>query len=184
MRRLTGIIATALATLLLPSAAAAEAGGRTDGPEASEHGQGGYPFGGPTGRLYISPAFGSGILNNPETGSRSGLLYGVDVGYERDGWIGIQGAYTYLPDQDLSIYSIGTRLAYPTDPFVYYISAHAGLYAPEAGANHFGLAPGAGIDVVVSERVRLGLNYKHDFIFRDTFTQDVDRVYAGIKLYF
>ena len=184
MGRLTGIIATALAAFLLSSAAAVEAGGRTDGPEASEHEQGGYPFGGPTGRFYISPAFGSGILDIPETGSRSGLLYGVDVGYERDGWIGIQAAYTYLPDQDLSIYSIGTRLAYPTDPFVYYISTHAGLYSPESGANHFGLAPGAGIDVVVSERVRLGLTYKHDFIFRDAFTQDVDRVYAGVKLYF
>jgi opacity protein-like surface antigen len=184
MGRPSDIIVAALAALLVTSTAVAETGGRTDGPEASEHGQGGYPFGGSTGRFYVSPAFGSGFLDLVETGSRSGRFYGLDVGYERDGWVGMQAAYAYLPDQDLSIYSIGTRLAYPTDPFVYYLSTHAGLYARETGTNHFGLAPGAGIDVAVSGRIRIGLDYKHDFVFRDTFTQDVDRVCAGVMLYF
>ena len=112
------------------------------------------------------------------------MLYGVDIGYERDGWIGIQAGYTFLPDEDLSIYSIGTRLAYGTDPFVYYISTHAGLYAPGSGESRFGVSPGGGIDIVVTERMRLGLNYRHDFVFADRVTEDIDRVYAGLKFYF
>ena len=184
MKTLLSMVALTLLVFLVINPAVAEDGGRTDGPESSEYGTGGYPYGGPGGRLYVSPAFGSGIFDGLESNSRSGLLYGLDIGYERDGWIGIQGSYTYLADRNLSIYGVGARLAYPTEPFVYYLSTHAGLYSPEEGDRHFGIAPGAGIDIVVSERVRLGLNYRHDFIFQDTFTQDVDRVYVGLKLYF
>jgi hypothetical protein len=162
----------------------AEETGRTDGSEASEYGKGGYPFGGPIGRFYISPAFGSGIFNTSGLGNRSGLLYGLDIGYERDGWIGIQGGYAYLSDRKMSIFSLGARFAYPAEPFVYHLSTQAGYYAPDTGSKHFGLAPGAGIDIVVSDRIQIGLNYTHDFIFADTGTDHLDRVYAGLKVYF
>ncbi len=168
----------------LPLSANAEETGRTDGQEDSEYGKGGYPFGGPDGRFYISPAFGSGIFNTAGLGSRSGLLYGLDIGYERDGWVGIQGGYAYLSDRKMSIFSLGSRFAYPSDPFVYYITTQAGFYAPDVGSKNFGIAPGAGIDIIVSDRVRIGLNYKHDFIFSDTDTNQLDRVYAGLKFYF
>ena len=177
-------VATSVLLVLFSTVRAGAEDGRTDGDEASEYGKGGYPFGGEVGQFYISPAFGSGIFAAPGRGSRSALLYGVDIGYERDGWIGIQAGYTYLPDEDLSIYSVGTRLAYATDPFVYYISTHAGLYAPVSGENRFGVSPGAGIDIVVNEKMRVGLNYRHDFVFADRAIEDIDRVYAGLKFYF
>ena len=90
--------------------------GRTDGPEGSEVGRGGYPFGGPEGRFYISPAFGSGIFDRNADDSRTGLLYSMNLGYERDGWLAIEGGYAYLSDRELSIYSLGSRFDYNADP--------------------------------------------------------------------
>ncbi len=158
--------------------------GRTDGPEGSELGRGGYPFGGPEGRFYVSPAFGSGIFDRNPDGNRTGLLYGLNLGYERDGWLAIEGGYAYLSDEKLSIYSLGSRLDYNADPFVYYFSTQAGLYRPEDGESNFGLAPGAGIDIIINDRIRLGLNYKRDFIFSDGNTTEIDRLFAGLKVYF
>lgn len=158
--------------------------GRTDGPEGSEVGFGGYPFGGPEGRFYINPAFGSGIFDRNADGSRSGLLYSLNLGYERDGWLAFEGGYAYLSDRELSIYSLGSRFDYNADPFVYYITTQAGLYQPAEGQSNFGLAPGAGIDIILSDRIRIGLNYKRDFIFTDESTTNIDRLFAGLKFYF
>ena len=178
------IVLTTLCVAIATLPAAAQQTATTDGPEESEYGSGGYPFGGPDGRFYISPAFGSGILNQKIAGNQSGLLYGVDLGWERDGWIGIQGGYTYISDLKMSIYSLGSRFAYNADPFVYYITTQAGFYSPKLGDSNFGLAPGAGVDIIVNNTIRIGLNYNHDFIFTDNTTTDLNRVYAGLKFYF
>ena len=181
---------TAIPLLLLLSFCAfalplsAQETGRTDGPEGSEYEKGGYPFGGPAGRFYLSGAFGSGFFEAPGGGSdETGFLYAFGLGYERDGWFGLQGDYAYLADRKMSIFSLGSRFTYPYHPFVYHCSVHAGLYDPSAGESHFGLAPGAGIDLVVHDRVRIGLNYKHDFIFSDVRTH-LNRVYAGLNIAF
>jgi len=108
----------------------------------------------------------------------------LDLGVELDQWLGVQAGYAYLSDRDMSIFSLGSRFGYTFEPFVYHASLDAGLYAPEVGERNFGIAPGAGIDIVISDRVRLGLNYKHDFIFTDNETTDMDRVYAGLRFYF
>ncbi len=184
MKHVNILLALILALSLFTLPASADEPGRTSGPEQSEFGQGGYSFGGAVSRFYLSPAFGSGIFEKSAAGDRSGLLYGVDLGYERDEWIGLQAGYAYLPDRKMSIYSLGARFAYNTDPFVYYISTGAGLYHTKNAGNQFGLAPGAGIDILVNERIRVGLNYKHDFIFTDPATTHVDRIYAGLKFYF
>lgn len=158
--------------------------GRTDGPEESEYGKGGNPFGSNVGRLYVSAAFGSGFYSSATLSDETGFTYGVNLGYEMDDWIGLQGGYTYLSDRDLAIYNIGTNFNYPWHPFVYNVSLDAGFYDPDVGDRSFGLAPGAGIDIVLGENVRVGLNYRHDFIFTDNATTDMNRVYAGVKFLF
>ena len=158
--------------------------GRTDGPEESEHGCGGNPFGSSIGRAYVSGAFGSGCFDSAGSGQDTGFLYGLDFGYEMHEWIGVQGGYAYLTDRNTSIFSIGSNFSYAWHPFVYNLNVQAGLYAPENGDRNFGIAPGAGIDIVLGEKVRLGLNYKHDYIFTDNTTTEVDRVYAGLKFFF
>lgn len=159
--------------------------GRTDGPEESEFGQGGYLFAGPASQFYLNTAFGSAFFKTPGLGNtQTGFLYGLDLGFEMDQWLGVQVGYAYLADRDMSIFSLGSRFVYTFEPFVYHLSLDAGLYDPKTGSQNFGLAPGTGIDIRVNDRVRLGLDYKHDFIFTDNMTTDMDRVYAGLKLFF
>lgn len=169
--------------LCLPALAGAEGTGRTDGPEKSEYGKGGYPFGGRVGRFYVTPAFGSGFFEVPRKGNETGLLYGLDLGYEMDEWVGLQGSYHYLTDRAMSLFGLGSRFTYRQLPFAYHVSMQAGLYVPRAGSGDFGLAPGAGIDVVLHERVQVGLNYCHDFIFSDARAH-LNRVYATVGVYF
>ena len=175
----------ALAIALLFTGTTMAQTGRTDGPEESEFGKGGYPFAGATNQFYLNTSFGSGFFKTPGLAStQTGFLYGIDLGFEMDQWLGVQVGYAYLSDQELSIYSIGSRFAYTYEPFIYHVSLSAGLYDPKTGAQNFGLAPGAGIDIKINDRVRLGLDYKHDFIFTDNVTTDMDRVYAGLKFFF
>ncbi|MFT5367377.1 MAG: opacity protein-like surface antigen [Candidatus Latescibacterota bacterium] len=178
-------ILLALTLALLVSSVASAQTGRTDGTEESEFGKGGYPFSGPASRFYLNTSFGSAFFKTPGLGNtQTGFLYGVDLGFEMDQWLGVQVGYTYLSDRDMSIFSLGSRFAYTYEPFIYHVSLSAGLYDPEIGSQNFGLAPGAGIDIKVNDRVRLGLDYKHDFIFTDNITTDIDRVYAGLKFFF
>ncbi|MSS73660.1 MAG: hypothetical protein EXS64_19560 [Candidatus Latescibacteria bacterium] len=179
----TFVIGSLLVLLCLPAFARAENTGRTDGPEKSEYGKGGYPFGARVGRLYVTPAFGSGFFDAPPQKNETGLLYGLDLGYEMDEWVALQGSYHYLTDRAMSLFGLGSRFTYRQLPFAYHISVQAGLYAPRTGPTNFGLAPGAGIDVVLHERVQVGLSYCHDFIFSDVRSH-LNRVYATVGIYF
>lgn len=180
-RKLLGIIGLIVVTAM---SAVAQDVGRTDGPEETEYGKGGNPFGSPDGRLYLNAVFGSGFFEIAGLSDKTGFLYGLDLGYEMYEWIGIQTGYAYLSDRDLSIYSVGANFSYPWHPFVYNVGLGAGLYVPDIGERSFGIAPGAGVDIVLGKNVRIGLNYKHDFIFTDVMTTDMDRVYAGLKFMF
>ena len=157
--------------------------GRTDGPEGSEYGKGGYPFSGREARLYLNPLFGSGIFEVAGAGDQTGLLYGLDVGYEMEEWIGLEGSYSYLRDRELSIFGLGSRFSYNRHPFIYSFTVQAGLYSQKTGDNNFGLAPGTGVDIVVGERYRVGLHYRRDFVFSDSRTR-LNRVFARIGFYF
>jgi hypothetical protein len=142
------------------------------------------PFGSKVGRMYINATFGTGFFDGAGLVDETGFLYGFDFGYEMQDWISVHGGYTYLSDRQTSIYIAGTNFSYPWHPFIYNVSRGAGLYVPGIGDRRFGIAPGTGVDIVLGESVRLGLNYKHEFIFTDTVTTDMDRVYAGLKLMF
>ncbi len=180
MKRILDIIA---AVAIAATSATAQDVGRTNGPEESEYGKGGNPFGSAIRQIYLNAAFGSGFFQGANLSDETGFMYGFEMEYGMDNWIGVQGGYTYLSDRDLSIYSVGTNFSYPWHPFVYNVSLNAGLYDPDIGDGSFGLTPGAGIDIVIGENVRLGLNYRHDFIFTDAVTTNMDRVYAGLKFF-
>ena len=181
MKRLLEIAAM---IAVIAASVSAQGTGRTDGSEESEYGTGGNPFGAAVGRTYINATFGTGFFDGAGALDQTGFIYGIDLGYEMQDWIGVQGGYTYVSDRQTSIFSIGTNFSYPWHPFVYNVGLGAGLYVPDVGNRSFGIAPGAGIDIVLGESVRLGLNYKHDFIFTDTQTTEMDRVFAGLKFMF
>jgi len=108
----------------------------------------------------------------------------LDIGFEKDEWLGIERSYTYLSDRRLSIIHLGSRLAYQTEPFDYSFTTHAGLYTSGDGDSHFGIAPEAEIDVILNDRFRVELSYKHDFIFENNTATGLDRITAELRFYF
>jgi|SaaInl7_200m_RNA_FD_contig_41_1350851_length_1415_multi_8_in_0_out_0_2 hypothetical protein len=163
--------------------------GRTDGPEGSEVGRGGYPHYGAPGSLFIEPFFGAAAVDIElqETGdesSKTDLIYGVNVGYFMEEWLGVQAGYGYIGgDQKASIYSAGIRNVLRNEPFNWFMSLDADLYSPDAGDSHFGVAPGFGAEVVIHDRLRVGLQYQHDFIFADD-TISINRFTARVQFKF
>ncbi len=145
---------------------------RTDGPEGSEIGEGGYPWQ-QNGQLFVEGMFGAAAVDiepqgSDETVSQTDLLSGVSVGYLMEDWLGFQIGYGYIGgDQKTSLYSAGIRNLMNYDPVNAYFSLDAELYSPDGGDSRFGIAPGVGAEVLLTQRLRVGLRYQHDFIFAD-----------------
>lgn len=169
------------------SQAAEPSPGRTDGPEGSEVGRGGYPHYGTPGSLFIEPFFGAANVDIEGTGdesSQTDLIYGANVGYFMEEWLGVHAGYGYIAgDQKASIYSAGIRNILRNEPFNWFMGLDTELYSPDEGNSHFGIAPGVGAEVVLSDRFRAGLQYQHDFIFSDD-TISINRFTARLQLKF
>jgi opacity protein-like surface antigen len=163
--------------------------GRTDGPEGSEVGRGGYAHFGTPGSIYIEPFFGAAAVDielegSGDESSMTDLIYGVNVGYMMEEWLGVQVGYGYIGgDQKSSIYSAGIRNVLRNEPVNWYMGLDAELYTPDVGDSRFGIAPTAGAEVVISEKLRIGLQYQHDFIFSDD-TISINRFTARLQLKF
>ena len=170
-------------TLIAAGTAAAAADepptGRTDGPEGSEVGRGGYPHYGTPGSLFIEPFFGAAAVDK-----QTDLIYGAKVGYMIKEWLGVQAGYGYIAgDQKSSIYSVGIRNVLQTEPFNWHLGLDAELYSPDVGDSRFGIAPSVGAEVVITDMLRAGLQYQHDFIFADD-TISINRFTARLQLKF
>ena len=166
-------IAAALVALWTGGAIAAEPPpGRTDGPEGSEIGKGGYPYYRTPGEFFVEPFIGSAVIDiEPDGGgdiSETELIYGANVGYLMEDWLGVQVGYGYIAgDQKTSLYSAGVRQVLRYEPFNYYMRLDAELYSPDVGDTRFGIVPGIGADVRITDHLSAGLQYQHDFIFSD-----------------
>lgn len=171
------------------AAAAEPPPGRTDGPEGSEVGKGGYPHYGTPGHLYIEPFFGAAVVDIEPEGrgddiSQTDLIYGVNVGYLMEEWLGVQVGYGYIAgDQKTSIYSVGMRNILRYDPFNWYMRLDAELYSPDVGKSRFGIAPAVGAEIVISDQLSAGLQYQHDFIFSDD-SISINRFTASLRVNF
>jgi hypothetical protein len=159
--------------------------GRTDGPEGSEYGKGGYGRFRSEGRLYAEGFFGSAIVHRDDgvDADQTDLFGGLYVGYRMENWLGFQVGYARIADQNTSLWSAGTRSVFDADPFAYYVALDAEIYAPEVGESAFGIAPGAGIEVLLTERIRAGLRIQRDLIFSDE-SIGINRLGATIRLDF
>lgn len=180
-------IALALTAGLALETGAAEPG-RTDGPEGSEYGSGGYWRYRTGGRFFVEGYFGAAAVDIEYDDAAAGfeatdLLGGVDLGYMVEDWLAFQLGYGHIADQGTDLFSLGMRSQYNLEPFSYYLSLGAELYAPDAGDNQFGVVPGVGAEMLLGERVRVGLAYQHDFILADD-TIGIDRFSARLQLGF
>ena len=160
MRRITLIALLALAV-----GAQAATPGRTDGPEGSEYGAGGYHYKAQYGRFYTEGFWGAATVEGSDT--ETSLISGLNAGYMVEEWLAFQVGFARILEQNINLYAGGVRSAYITRPFNYYFSLDAELYSPESGDTRFGIAPGVGAEVILSDRLRVGLRYQRDFIFAD-----------------
>ena len=160
--------AAAAAALWAAGAFAAEsAPGRTDGPEGSEIGKGGYRFAQTPGAWSVEPSIGAAVVEFDSDESETDLVYGLNVGWRREDWLGVHAGYAFIQDQEASLFSAGARNILEYEPFNYHLSLDAVLYAPSEGETSFGIAPGLGADVLITDHLSLGMQYRRDFIFAD-----------------
>ncbi len=174
MHRWIWLVAGALLTLGTAGWAAEPESGRTDGPEGSEIGTGGYTSYRSLGQFYVEGFFGSASveIEPPGTGgkeiSNTDLLAGLSLGYMVEDWLAVQVGYAQIDaDDKIGLYSIGMRNSVNTEPFSYFFSFDAEIFSPDSGDSHFGLVPGVGADLVLHENIQLGVRAQRDFIFSD-----------------
>ena len=162
--------------------------GRTDGPEGSEYGTGGYSNYRTGGEFYIEGFFGSASVDFEVEGMRDNqsetdLISGIGVGYMVEDWLAFQVSYGVISDQDISLLSAGTRTSSDYLPFSYFFSVDGELFIPDKGDSKFAVVPGAGVELLLTEKLRVGLSYQHDFVFADE-NLDIDRVMARVHFRF
>ena len=172
----------------LGGAAADAEPGRTDGPEGSEYGTGGYSRYRTGGGVFAEVYFGAAAVDmeNADTGldlEQTDLLTGFDLGYMVEDWLAFQFGFGHIADQKINLFSLGMRSMYNMDPFNYYFSLGAEMYSPDQGDGQFGLVPGVGAEMMLNERLRVGLGYQHDFIFADE-TIGIDKFSARVRVSF
>ena len=172
MKRMTILSALVLMTASATMAAEPEPG-RTDGPEGSEYGKGGYQNWRTSGRFFVEGTFGAATFDfESEDGtvdeSSTDLASGLNLGYMLDNNIGLQLGFSHIAsDPSANLYSIGMRNSLGLEPFNYFFMLDAELYSPDGGSSKFGIAPGVGAEMVLNDKLQVGLRFQHDFIFAD-----------------
>jgi hypothetical protein len=174
--------------LALGLEADAQGPGRTDGPEGSEYGTGGYGRYRSSGRFFVEGFFGAAAVDieDEDAGvdfSQTDLLSGVDLGYMVEDWLAFQVGYARIANQNTDLFSLGMRSQYRADPFAYYLSLGAEMYSPERGDDRFGVVPGVGAEMMLGEHLRVGLAYQHDFVLADE-TIRINRFSARVQVCF
>jgi hypothetical protein len=159
--RLWGAVAL-LAAVAMPLSASAQPRGRTDGPEGSEYGKGGYDDpGGDSFSLEFN--WGAAILERaPLGGAPEGppLFVGATASFWGDDWYQLDVSGSYILDGGRLDVLAGPRFRTYGYPLSLYVGLRAGLiYIPEVGGR-FGLAPQAGADLLIAnEHIILGVGY-------------------------
>lgn len=153
------------ATVVVPLSAHAQPRGRTDGPEGSEYGKGGYARAMDSHfslELNWGAAF-SAYLSELRSHPGPPLFIGATASIWGDDWyqFDLSGAYVLQSGQVNLL--VGPRFRTHGFP----VSLNAGLkagtfFVPDEGVR-FGLSPQAGLDLLVADdRVELGLGYALD----------------------
>lgn len=157
------------AAMVVPLSAHAQGRGRTDGPEGSEYGKGGYSRVSES-RFSLELNWGAAFaaeLSRMDRG-RPPLFVGATASFWGADWyqFDISGAYV-LQNEQLNVL-VGPRFR----TYGFPLSLNAGLKAgafivPDEGFR-FGISPQVGVDMLLaSERVVLGLGYALDIPFAE-----------------
>lgn len=159
-RQSLGMVA-AVAVLALPTMALAQERGRTDGPEGSEYGKGGY--GEPGGGMFsLSLSWGAALPSTPLSGNTAPLFVGAIGTFWLDDWFVFDVAPSYLFNSRRLNLLVGPRFRTMGYPIGAYIGLHAGAISiPDAGVR-FALSPQLGVDMTFADHYLAGLGYAMD----------------------
>lgn len=184
--RSLALVAAAITAWATPAVAQPrqEPPGRTDGPEGSEVGQGGYRRAPGPGALQLTVDFGGAITDK---GSGEPLhdrpyFIGVDAAWSADDWLLLEVSAAYDFDLERTLVLAGPRFRSPFAPVALGIGVKAGLMS-WSSRTRFGVTPEASAELEVGSRGVFGLHYALDVpVEQDTTV--THRVYLGLGVRF
>jgi hypothetical protein len=148
----------------MPLPVLAQEAGRTDGPEGSEYGKGGYRD--PSGGGHFSLEFNWGAAVNETSLADDGppLFVGLTASLWGDDWYQLDFSTAYVMDDGRLDLLVGPRFRTYGYPLSLSVGLKAGaIVIPNAGL-HFGLSPQVGADLMLDNHnnIILGLAYAPD----------------------
>lgn len=154
----------AVLILAAPAASFAQGRGRTDGPEGSEYGKGGYdsPGGGP---VSLEVNWGASLQDKSTlrgVSQGSPLFVGVTASYWAYDWFLVDANADYLFDSQKINLLVGPRLRTQYFPLSFSVGLRAGAIVHKNDGVYFGISPQAGFDMLLGRRFLLGLGYAAD----------------------
>ncbi len=150
----------------IPLSAFAQERGRTDGPEGSEYGKGGYS-GSRWGQVSLEFNWGAAVNQEvPPPGAPEGppLFLGLTASFWGDDWYQLDFSGAYVLDGGRLDLLVGPRFRTYGYPLSLSLGLKAGaIVIPEVGLR-FGLSPQVGADLLLGNReeIILGLAYAPD----------------------
>jgi len=154
----------ALLLLALPLAASAQPRGRTDGPEGSEYGTGGYSRSS-EGHFSLEANWGASLIDDQYTRDFDGapLFVGLTASYWGDDWYQMDLSGAYLFNDGRFNLLAGPRFRTTGYPVSFHLGLKAGaIFIPDTTVR-FGLSPQVGADVLfANDHVLAGLAYAVD----------------------
>ena len=131
--------------------------GRTDGPEGSEIGKGGYTSG-PGGLGGFSLTLDGGGAITIKGGQFSPPLYaGLTASFWDADFYRIDLSGFYVPDPKLWGVLLGPSFHTTTWPIAFSAGFQAGLHIPHEGAVNFIISPRVGMDWITTSHFQLGV---------------------------
>ena len=131
--------------------------GRTDGPEGSEIGKGGYTSG-PGGLGGFSLTLDGGGAITIKGGQFSPPLYaGLTASFWDADFYRIDLSGFYVPDPTLWGVLLGPSFHTTTWPIAFSAGFQAGLHIPHEGAVNFIISPRVGMDWITTSHFQLGV---------------------------
>ena len=166
-------------TLLSAGDVLAQARGRTDGPEGSEIGKGGYESG-PGGLGGFSLTLdGGGAIAIKGSQFSPPLFAGLTASFWDADFYRIDLSGFYVPDPKLWGVLLGPSFHTTTWPVAFSIGFQGGLHIPHQGSVDFVLSPRIGMDWITQSHFQLGVFANWDL---NLANYDLSIVRVGLSL--
>ena len=149
--------------------------GRTDGPEGSEIGKGGYTSG-PGGLGGFSVTLdGGGAITIKGSQFSPPLYAGLTASFWDADFYRIDLSGFYVPDPKLWGVLLGPSFHTTTWPIAFSAGFQAGLHIPHSGSVNFIISPRVGMDWITTSHFQLGVFANFDINLAD-FDRSIVRV--------